>query len=973
MNISNCKSYELIEKQEMPELDSTGYLLRHKKTGARFALIENQDDNKVFHIGFRTPPKDSTGVAHIVEHTVLCGSREFPVKDPFIELAKGSLNTFLNAMTYPDKTVYPVASCNDKDFQNLMHVYLDAVFYPNIYKEKKIFRQEGWHYELESEEAPLLYNGVVFNEMKGVFSSPDQLLARNIQNSLFPDTSYGVESGGDPAVIPDLSYEDYLDFHKKYYHPSNSYIYLYGDMDMEEKLNWIDEKYLSAFDYLEVDSEIETQPAFDGMQEKAGFYSVTEGEDVEGKAYFSYNVVCGNSMDRNLYRAFEVLSHVLVQSVGAPLKQALLDAGIGNDISCYYEESIKQPYFSIIAKNVRMEQKKDFLEVIKNELTKLVSQGLNRESLRAAINGMEFQYREADFGNFPKGLMYGLQMFDSWLYDDTKPFIYICANDTFQFLKEQVDTGYFEKLIAVYLLENPHAAFVSVQPKVGLTSLMEKEEQERLAAYKETLSEEDKRRLVQETQALKAYQEEPTPAEDLKCIPLLERADIGKKAQPFYNKEMKMAGVKALHHNIFTNGICYFGLEFDVTDLKAYTPYLSLLTELISTVDTDHYDKLELSNQILLHAGGLSTDLNVFSNRQNDDYRMIWEVSGKALYGEMGHVLGLVKDIMMTSHVGDEKRLREVIGETCSGKQVSLQAGGHSTALTRAMSYVNESAYYTEQIRGISYYDFLCEMDENFDKHKDNLIALLQKLMQKIFVKERLMIDITADEEGYSDTEKAVGSLIEGLQDENTEPLPDPQWRLSPCERNEGFKTAGKVQYVARTGSFGRHGIAYQGINKVVKTILSYDYLWNEVRVKGGAYGVMCGFLDNGRGYMVSYRDPNLAETNQVYEGVPQYLKNFDADERDMMKYIIGTVSELDTPLTPRAKGRRSYSAYLTGTTQEDVQKERDEVLGATAEKVKETAATVEAILSDGCICALGSEEKIQQAEDLFDTVRTLK
>ena len=443
MNISNCKAYELVDTQEMPDLDSTGLLLRHKKTGAHLVLVENEDNNKVFTIGFRTPPKNSTGVAHIVEHTVLCGSKEFPVKDPFVELVKGSLNTFLNALTYPDKTVYPVASCNDKDFQNLMHVYLDAVFYPNIYKEEKIFQQEGWHYELEDVNAPLKYNGVVFNEMKGVFSSPDQLLERNIQHSLFPDTAYGVESGGDPAVIPDLSYEEYLEFHRKYYHPSNSYIYLYGDMDMEEKLNWLDEHYLSSFDAISVNSEIAIQAPFHERKEEYGFYSVTEGEDVEGKAYFSYNAVCGDTMDCYLYRAFQVISYVLVQSVGAPLKQALLDAGIGNDINCFYEESIRQPYFSIIAKNVKMEQKQKFLDVIREELSRLVREGINKQSLHAAINGLEFQYREADFGNYPKGLMYGLQIFDSWLYDEKRPFIHICANETFAYLKEQVSNDYF--------------------------------------------------------------------------------------------------------------------------------------------------------------------------------------------------------------------------------------------------------------------------------------------------------------------------------------------------------------------------------------------------------------------------------------------------------------------------------------------------------------------------------------------------
>lgn len=972
MNISNCKAYELVDTKEMPDLDSTGFLLRHKKTGAHIVLVENEDNSKVFSIGFRTPPKDSTGVAHIVEHTVLCGSREFPVKDPFVELVKGSLNTFLNALTYPDKTVYPVASCNDKDFQNLMHVYLDAVFYPNIYKEEKIFRQEGWHYELEDVDAPLTYNGVVFNEMKGVFSSPDELLERNIQHSLFPDTAYGVESGGDPTAIPDLSYEKYLEFHGKYYHPSNSYIYLYGDMDMEEKLNWIDEHYLSSFDGISVDSEIALQAPFHERKEEYGFYSVTEGEDVEGKAYFSYNTVCGDTMDCHLYRAFQVLSYVLVQSVGAPLKQALLDAGIGNDISCFYEESIRQPYFSIIAKNVKMEQKQKFLDIIREELSRLVRGGINKQSLHAAINGLEFQYREADFGNYPKGLMYGLQIFDSWLYDEKKPFIHICANDTFAYLKEQVSTDYFEKLIQVYLLDNTHASFVSVQPKIGLTGLMEEEEKNRLAEYKASLTQEKKETLVRQTEELKRYQEEPTPAEDLKCIPLLNREDIGKKAQPFQNEQRQFDDVPVLFHDIFTNGIQYVRLAFDVKDLKEYAPYLSLLAELISAVDTERYDKLELGNEIFLHSGGISTDVGVYADRHSDDYRMFWELNGKVLYSEIGEVLKLLMEILTTSKVGDEKRLREVIGEVRSTKQSALQASGHQTAVLRAMSYQRESSYINEHIRGIAYYDFLCDLEEHFEERKDSLISILKALMKKVFVRERLLLDLTSDEEGYCAIEEQIDVLQKGLPKQVEERLPEPFWKLQPQQNNEGFKTAGKVQYVARAGNFVKKGIPYKGIYKVVRTILGYGYLWNEVRVKGGAYGVMCAFSNDGNGYMVSYRDPNLVETNDVYEGVPEYLLHFEADERDMMKYIIGTISDLDTPLTPRAKGRRSASAYLTGVTFVEIQKERDDILSADTEKIRSVAETVKAILADGYICALGSEGKIEQAEYLFDTIRVL-
>lgn len=973
MNIENCTAYELKDKQELTELNSTGYLLEHKKTKARLVLLENEDDNKVFSIGFRTPPKDSTGVAHIVEHTVLCGSREFPLKDPFIELAKGSLNTFLNAMTYPDKTVYPVASCNAKDFQNLMHVYLDAVFYPNIYKEEKIFRQEGWHYELENTDAPLKYNGVVYNEMKGVFSSPDQLLYRDIQHSLFPDTAYGVESGGDPETIPDLTYEDYLEFHRKYYHPSNSYIYLYGDMDMEEKLNWLDENYLSNFDYLQVDSEIGKQQPFDGMQEKYGFYSVTEGEDTEGKAYFSYNVLTGESLDRELYRVLRVLDHVLVESEGAPLKQALLDAGIGSEIKSTYEGSIRQMYFSVIAKNVRMEQKQEFLDIIRNTLADLVRDGLNERSLLAAINAMEFQYREADYGSYPKGLMYGLQIFDSWLYDDSKPFIHICANDIFEFLKKQVGTGYYESVIQKYFLENKHVTFVSVQPKVGLTARMDQEEAERLEKYRVSLSAAEREEIVRATKELKKYQEEPDAPEKLSCIPLLAREDITKETRTFHNEEKRMAGYPALHHDIFTNGINYIRLSFNVLDLKEYAPYIALLADLTGYVDTDRHDKLELGNEILLHAGGTSFSAATYEKRGSSDFRMCLEAEAKVLYPETGKILDLFGEMMLTSHLDDGKRLQEVIGELRSYKRMSLQSAGHSTAAWRAMSYLKERCYYVEQMKGISYYDFLSDLEDHFEERKDNLIAVLKALAECIFTKERLMICVTADRDGYEVLEKESGRLLEVLPEHVEAAVPEPTWKLPEIQENEGFRTAGKVQYVARAGQFSDKGISYNGVFKVVRTILDYDYLWNEVRVKGGAYGVKCAFLDSGIGFLSSFRDPNLSETDQVYQGVPDYLRNYDADERDMMKYIIGTISSLDIPLTPRDQGDRSYAAYMTGTTQEDKQRERDEVLAADPAKVRETAAMVEAVLSDARICALGSEEKIGQSGKLFEHIRTLQ
>lgn len=976
--MKNVNGYRVMVKQELSELEAQGYLMEHEKTKAKVVVIETEDNNKVFSIGFRTPPKDSTGVAHIVEHTVLCGSREFPVKDPFVELVKGSLNTFLNAMTYPDKTVYPVASCNDKDFQNLMHVYLDAVFYPNIYTEEKIFKQEGWHYELDQVDGTPRYNGVVFNEMKGVFSSPKELLERRIQQSLFPDTAYGFVSGGDPAVIPDLTYKDYLDFHSRYYHPSNSYIYLYGDMDMAEKLAWIDEHYLSRFDYQEVDSAIARQDAFVNPVETNGYYSLAEDESEEGKAYFSYNAVAGTSLDRELYIAFQVLEHVLVQGVGAPVKQALLDAGIGSEITCFFEESICQPIFSIVAKNASADKKEQFVSVIREELKKLVSEGINRDSLEAGLNALEFQYREADFGSYPKGLMYGLQIFDSWLYDSDQPFIHIQANETFRKLREKMDQGYFESLIQTWLLDNTHRSVVSVEPKTGLTAQMEKDEAKRLQDYFDTLSNERKEALVRETKELKQYQEEPSPRELLETIPLLAREDIGKKALGFSNRKKTAAGCPVIHHDYFTNGIHYINIMFDIKPfLDDYAPYISLLGCVLGCIDTDAHDKLALSNEILKNAGDVFFAPRLYEHRVNKGYYEARFVFGtKVFANKTGRILELLQEIVSSSHLEDEKRLREIIGEQRSAIEIQLISSGHSTAVSRAKAYTSVCSRYDEEFSGISFYRFLKELEENFDSRKDNLIRVLKQLMQKIFTKDNMLAGITCAEAEYKEFEKAFAAFVSRMEASEPEAggssIEKPSCRCADLLPNEGFKTAGQVQYVARAGNFADAGIAYNGVYKVVKLILSYDYLWNEVRVKGGAYGVMCGFLNTGEGYFVSYRDPKLSQTNDVYRGVPEYLRQFTADERDMTKYIIGTISGMDTPLTPKAKGNRSMAAYLTGVSEEDVQKERDQVLSTTADDIRRAADMVDAVLRTGSICVLGNEDKVKENSGLFEHIVTM-
>ena len=606
MSIYDLNAYEVLQTEELSDLKSKGTLLKHKKSGARVLLMENDDENKVFTIGFRTPPSDSTGVPHIMEHSVLCGSKEFPVKDPFVELVKGSLNTFLNAMTYPDKTVYPVASCNDKDFQNLMHVYMDAVFYPNIYQNDKTFRQEGWSYKLDDPDGELTISGVVYNEMKGAFSSPEGVLDRVVLNSLFPDNAYSVESGGDPEVIPELTYEQFLDFHRKYYHPSNSYIYLYGDMDMEEKLRWLDEKYLSDFENEPVDSEIHLQKPFTEMKEVVQEYSIASEESEEDNTYLSYNKVIGTTLDEKLYLAFEILDYALLSAPGAPLKRALLDAGVGKDISGSYDNGVYQPIFSVISKNANVEQKEEFVRVIEDTLKDIVKNGINKKALRAGINYHEFRFREADFGNYPRGLMYGLQLFDSWLYDETKPFIHMQAIPTFEFLKEQVETGYFEELIQKYLLANIHGSIVIIKPERGRTARMDKELADKLQAYKDSLSKEEIDALVKATKELEEYQEEESAPEDLAKIPVLGREDISREIAPIYNKELETSGVKLVHHGVETNGIGYTALLFDLSGIpEEKLPYISILQSVLGIINTKNYEYSELFNEINVHTGAL--------------------------------------------------------------------------------------------------------------------------------------------------------------------------------------------------------------------------------------------------------------------------------------------------------------------------------------------------------------------------------
>lgn len=963
MKLEKVPQYRLVKQEWLPDLHTEGYLLEHVNTHARVLILENEDENKVFNIAFRTPPADSTGVAHIVEHTVLCGSREFPSKDPFVELVKGSLNTFLNAMTYPDKTMYPVASCNDTDFRNLMHVYLDAVFYPNIYKKEEIFRQEGWNYQIASKEDEITYNGVVYNEMKGAFSSPEEVLDHEIMNTLFPDTPYGVEPGGDPEWIPDLSYEEYLKFHQKYYHPSNSYIYLYGRMDFEERLNWLDEHYLSRFDALAVDSEIPMQKPFEQMIEVYREYPVSEEDPLEDATYLSYNVVVGTSLDVELANAFAVLDYALLTSPGAVLKQALLDAGIGNDIMSSYNSGILQPTYSIIAKNANVEDKERFVEIIRNTLNMAAAQGIDKKALYAGINTMEFRAREADYGAYPKGLMYGLDVFDSWLYADDMPFDYL-RFDVYDKLKADVESGYFEQLIRTYLLDNTHGSILVAAPKRGLSAQKDARVQETLRVFKESLSEEEIEGLVEKTARLKEFQEAPQSAEELMKIPMLKREEIGKKAAGFDNTEYNWDGVKILHHDVFSNGIAYLDLLFDISRVEREDiPYLGVLKAVLGMVNTEHYGYQELNNEINGNTGGISTGISMYPKRLEDGLFAFVGIRANVLYDKIAYAYEMAQEILLRSDFSDDRRLYEILAKLKSRLSMQLAAAGHRTAATRALSYCSSYSAFQDAVSGITFYRLVAELEEHFEEKKALLREKLRKLVRELFCREGLFVSVTCDAQGLEQTRAPFEAFLKALPEASCEKKEN---TLLPEKKNEGFTTPGQVQYVARTGNFVKAGYSYTGLLQIVKVMMSYDYLWQNIRVLGGAYGCMAAFGRTGDSMFVSYRDPKLAKTNEVYEGIPEYLSGFDVDEREMTKYIIGAISELDTPLTPAMKGSRSLNAYFAGITAEEVQKERDEILNAQPEQIRALAPLAQSILEQQNFCVIGSEQKVRENKELF-------
>lgn len=799
--------------------------------------------------------------------------------------------------------------------------------------------------------------------MKGAFSSPDSILEQKILKTLFPDTTYGQESGGDPEFIPQLTQEQFLDFHRTYYHPSNSYIFLYGDIDLLEQLKFLDEAYLRSFNRIPVETAIPLQTPFLKTVNKVFDYPVSMAEKTIDKTFFSLNFVVGKATNPETTLAFQVLEHMLLESPAAPLRKALTEAGIGKDVSGNFQEGMIQPVLTIGVSGSNPEKEEAFVKVVYQTLQELTTNGIDKKLIEASINLLEFRLREANYGANPRGLIYNINCMESWLYDES-PFLHLEYETILAKIKTALTTRYFEEIIEQCLMDNTHRALVVLRPKQGMIEEFDSAVRKNLAAYKAGLSSSEIDALVRQTKMLKQRQEAPDTPENLAKIPLLDRCDIKKEAEKIILDVRQEGETTILFSPLFTNKIAYLTFYFDARVIpQEQVPYMYLLSDVLGKISTGKYAYGDLANEINIHSGGVGYDAVAYSEGDTDEiYHPKFIVSFKALVEKLPAVMELLQQILIASQFSDTKRLQEIVAETKEGWSQSLFRLGRNIASGRALAYFSPVGRYNEQSL-LSFYQFIVELEKNFEARKQEVVQNLTSVAEKLFAKPNLLVSLTAEEEHYSDFQSAFALLSNYLKEEVQ---PKPKYELEFLPQNEGLMTSGQVQYVVKAGNFRRHGHSYHGSMRVLETMLRYDYLWTKIRVQGGAYGGFANFYRNGNLILGSYRDPNLTESLQVFDQTADYLRSFKSDEREMTKYIIGTMSKMDAPLTPPMKGERAASSYIRKISQQDVQKERDEILATGIEDIHALADLVEAAMKDNYLCVLGNEDKIRQNETAF-------
>ena len=962
--------FALIETREIKEIDATASLWEHQKSGARLLRLKCDDNNKLFCASFKTVPTDSTGCPHILEHSVLNGSKNFPAKSTFMELIKGSLNTFINAMTDSDMTLYPVGSTNAKDFINLSRVYLDAVFFPKIYEQPNILHQEGWHYELTSPEDELKIRGVVYNEMRGAFSSPDAVISRFNQQAQFPDNTYGVESGGDPKEIPELTNEAFLAFHRKHYHPSNSYIFLYGDEDADALFEIMDAEYLSKFERSQEVVTIEPQKPFDAPQKLEIEYPVEEGKDIEHQYHLSLNYTYGQSPDLKLSHAINALTSILMWTPASPLKHAILKSGLARDTSFYFRDGILQPTLSIICKQLKQEDAEAMANLIRGELERLVREGIDKKLIEAVINRREFMLREGQTSWGPKGLYYAFSVYDYWMHGGN-PLDGLGFEESLQELRRGLTEPYFEDLIQKAMLDNKHASQILYVPVPGLANRWDDELKEKLAATKAGMSKEQIDELVEFNAEFLEWQQEEPSMEDLEKIPVLSLNDIDKQAESYHTEVEKRNDLTLLKHQYSTNGIVYLRAYFDLAHApEDDLPWISLYNALCGQMDSQNFGYAELSNEINIHTGGMGLLLASRSDYLDPDQALPkLTLFGKVVTSKIQKFLELATELALRPVFTDRERLSQLIREIKSKLEARLLDSGHGIAIDRLLAPFSQLNRFNDLSNGLAFYKFLCELEAGLDEGIDPIIAGLERVQKSYFLRKNLLVSITSDEEGIAEASKHLGTLVDALSAETLQAV---ERTTHSGKSNEGILAPVQVQYCAKGGSFFRKGFPYSGKLRVLNSILSNEFLHRELREKGGAYGAWAGFQTNGNMFFCSYRDPNLRETLETYDRVPEFIRNFDCSRREMDKYIIGVISALDYPLTPERKGATADEDYITGFTQEDRQQIRDEVLSTRVEDIRAFADMVEAVMQQEHFCVFGNEAKLKESQELFDRLTPL-
>lgn len=953
--------FRLIEKRFVKEVNAECYYYEHVKSGAKLFKTATDDPNKTFAITFKTVPSSDNGAPHIMEHSVLNGSVRFPVKSPFDILTKGSLKTFLNAFTSKDFTCYPVASMNEKDYFNLMNVYMDAVFHPLIYSDPRILKQEGWHYDLANTDDTITYKGVVYGEMRGAFSNPEEMLTYQIYRNLFPDNGYGFESGGFPQAIPTLSQEEFKAFHKKYYNPENCYILLYGNANVDKELEYIDREYLSAFNRSGSRATIPYQKPFASMKDIVAYYPVMEDADTSNRSYLSLSLVAGYNKDESLTLAMEMINNLLVNQENAPLRLALQKAGIGQDIKATLA-NYQQNVIQITVQNAKSSDRYKFLETVMNTIREVSEKGFDKGEIQGVINRIGFNLREGR--NSQKGFATLIQIEPGWLFADN-PFQGLEYEKPLTEMKKALSGNYFETILKKYYLDNPHSVLLTLVPKPGLDQENNEKTAEQLKAYKASLGTEGIASLVKETSDLAAFQKRQDSKEALATIPLLTIKDIEPKAKWYDITPSRANGVPVLFHQEFTNGIVYSNLLFDIRTVpQDLIPWVSLLSNLLGSLNTKNYSYGDLNKEMNINTGTLYTTQKTYLENL-DDKNLIpkFAVVTSAMNDKLKKSFELVCEILNKTDFSDTTRLRTLLIRHQSQLEASMKQEGAQVAESRLLSYYSNAGRYHDLTAGLEYYWFITKLTKDFDKNSDSIISNLKKVSGLLFSKENLVASATCDKKELPSFEKELEVFINTLAGKKN---PLQEWSFRFEKKNEGILTASKVQYVYQGYDFKKLGYKWNGKMRVLNLILSREWLRHRIRVMGGAYGAFCRISPTGLIYFSSYRDPNLKETFDVFAGTVDFLNKFEADENSMTRYILGTISELDIPQTNFQKGETAVNYYFTKRTLKDIQADRDGILATKSSDIKELSKMIEDMLGQKTLCVYGNSYKITASKDLF-------